>query len=83
MKTHTAATDAIEELKSLWLLLFPGVPSPPDDQWGLWFLRHRAEVVREGITELALKFRKLRGQMDQTYMGKYASSIMNRLTREQ
>jgi len=75
-------TVSSHELRELWAVLFPGVPAPDEGQWALWMLRHNPEIVREGITQLAIKYRKLGGQMDVIYMGKFASSVMNRLNRE-
>ena len=77
--TYTAE---ISEFKELWGLLFPGVPIPDDSQWGLWLIRHHSTVVRQGIAELGVKYRRLNGRMDPVWMGKFASSVMNRLTRE-
>ncbi len=72
----------IQELRGLWATLFPGAPLPDDGQWALWLLRHDRSVVKQGIAELGLKFRKLEGHMDPEYMGKFASSVMNRIARE-
>jgi hypothetical protein len=74
--------DSIEELKELWALLFPGEPVPDGSQWALWFLRHPASIVRQSVVELATKYRKLSGRMDGVYMAKFASAVMNRLSRE-
>lgn len=78
----TSTSNSIVELKELWALLFPGVEVPGDQQWALWHLRHDADIVRQGITELATKFRRLNGTMDSLYMAKFASSVMNRLSQE-
>ena len=76
----TQIQKSIEELKALWTPLFPGVDAPDDSQWALWFLRHDPTVVRQGIVLLATKYRKLGGAMDELYMQKFASSVMNRLS---
>lgn len=64
-------------------MLFPGVTAPDDSQWGWWFLRHSPQVVRGGLVELATKYRKLDGRMDELWMKKFASSVMNRLSVQQ
>lgn len=82
MTTQLTANGSISDMKELWTKLFPSVPAPDEGQWALWFLRHSPVIVREGIAELGIKYRKLNGQMDSIYMGKFASSVMNRLSRE-
>ena len=72
---------AIRELKELWTMLFAPAALPDDPQWAIWFLQHQPGTVREGIVQLAKKHRKLDGNMDTTYMVKFASAVMNRLTR--
>jgi hypothetical protein len=69
------------ELKEFWTMLFPQSQAPDDPQWALWFLLHDPDIVREGIGQLATKYRKLNGMMDAAYMVKFASAVMNRLTR--
>lgn len=80
--TMISATETISELKGFWNLLFPKVTAPDDSQWALWLLRHDNLIVRHGLTELATKYIRLKGTMDQTYMAKFASAVMNRLSRE-
>jgi hypothetical protein len=72
----------VTEVKNIWSVLIPEVPTPTDRQWALWTLLHDPEVVRKGIGQLASKYRKVRGQMDIDYMIRFASSVMNRLTKE-
>jgi hypothetical protein len=74
-------TYTIHELKEFWTMLFPQSQPPEDSQWALWFLQHDPHIVREGIAQLAAKRRKLNGKMDADYMVKFASAVMNRLTR--
>jgi hypothetical protein len=80
MTTDTAFI--IHELKGLWVMLFPDTKPPEDSQWALWFVLHDPATVREGFGQLAAKRRKLRGNMDALYMAKFASAVMNRLSRE-
>ena len=75
------ATGTIHELKELWLMLFPDTAPPDDAQWALWFVLHDPATVRDAIAQLAAKRRKLRGQMDALYMAKFASAVMNRISR--
>jgi hypothetical protein len=74
-------TYTIHELKEFWTMLFPQSQAPADSQWALWFLQHDPGIVREGIVQLATKRRKLNDKMDADYMVKFASAVMNRLTR--
>ncbi len=69
-------------MRESWTALFPEVPAPLDQQWVLWLLLHDPETVREGIAQLAGKYRKLGGRMDADYMVRFASSVMNRLKKE-
>jgi hypothetical protein len=70
----------IQELKELWVALFPGVPVPNDPQWILWLLRHKPTTVRDALGELGVKFVKLGGEMTAEHMGRFASSVMNRMS---
>lgn len=72
----------IQELKELWTMLFPQVPPPADSQWALWFLTHGPATARDGVGQLATKHRKLGGRMDASYMVKFASAVMTRISRE-
>ena len=65
-----------------WATLFANVPVPSDRQWAVWSLLHDPEIIRLGIGELAVKYEKLSGRMGPDHMLKFASSVMNRLTRE-
>jgi hypothetical protein len=70
------------QVRDVWTTLFPEVPTPADRQWALWLVLHDREIVRKGIGQLAAKYRKLGGQMDSDYMIRFASSVMNRLSKE-
>jgi hypothetical protein len=72
----------MQELKELWMLLFPQTEPPADSQWTLWLMLHDTGTVRSGIVQLATKYRRLGGQMDEMYMGKFASSVMSRIARD-
>jgi hypothetical protein len=77
-----ATTYTVPELKGFWTMLFTDCEVPEDSQWALWTLLHDPDTVREGIAQLATKYRKLYGKMDAKYMVKFASSVMNRISRE-
>ena len=77
------AVELRASLREAWTTMFANIPAPGDDQWALWLLLHDPEVVRRGVAQLAAKFRKTGGQMDCDYMVRFASSVMNRLSREQ
>ena len=74
---------AIEDLKVTWALLFPEVAAPADQQWALWLLLHDGATVRAGVAQLAAKYRRTDGRMDDGFMVRFASSVMNRMMREQ
>ena len=69
------------ELKNFWTVLFPEVPAPADRQFSLWLALHDPATVKTGIAQLAAKHSKVGGQMENDYMIRFASSVMNRLER--
>jgi hypothetical protein len=69
-------------LRDSWAALFPGAAVPADSQFALWLLLHDDSTVNGGMVQLAAKYRKLEGRMDEAYMVKFASAVMNRLQRE-
>lgn len=80
----TQTQTAIQEIRTLWALLFPEeIGSPDDRQLTMWLLLHDAETVKKGIAHLAAKYRQLDGQMDSSYRVKFCSSVMNRIEQEQ
>lgn len=83
MQATNGTVEAVAELRESWSLLFPAVTAPDDSQWAIWLLRHDRTIVRRGLAELATKYKRLGGKMDPTYMGKFASAVMNRLTNEE
>jgi len=76
------STAQLTEVKEIWQALFPRVPLPVDGQWALWLIQHDSPTVKDGLCDLAVKYQSLKGAMDTTYMLKFASSVMNRITRE-
>ena len=74
----------IQEAKALWSRLLPE-PIPADDQWDLWFALHDTAVVRSAIAQTTLKNRKLNGAnvvMERDHILRFASAVMNRITRQ-
>jgi hypothetical protein len=71
------------ENKSTWGLLLPEVAQPSDQQWSLWSALHDPKTITAGITQLAAKYRRMGGRMDSDYVLKFASSVMNRFSRDQ
>jgi hypothetical protein len=69
-----------DELKVLWKALFRTNP-PDESQWDIWARMHDAETIREGLLGLAIKDRKLGGEMTMDYRIRFASSLMNSATR--
>lgn len=75
-------TSQLADAKKMWQALFPKVPAPTDEQWALWLIRHHSSTVKEGLCALATKYQRLEGKMDDTYMLKFASAVMNRITSQ-
>jgi hypothetical protein len=74
-------SDEIIALRNLWSSLFK-VSAPADEQFALWLFRHGADIMNEAMAELATKYQKLGGNMDENYMIRFASSVANRMSRE-
>lgn len=73
--------DEILALRNLCSSLFR-VSVPADEQFALWLFRHGADIMNEAMAELATKYQKLGGEMDQNYMIRFASSVANRLAKQ-
>jgi len=69
-------------LKTLWNSLLPNEPQPDEQQWLLWSALHDDRTIRTAIGQLVIKYRQLGGQMAPDHQLRFASSVMNRLTRE-
>jgi hypothetical protein len=73
---------SIEEMLRLWKLLFPkstmGV-----DQFVIWTLRFNEYAIRQGIAKTAIKYQRLKGDMTDEFLEKYAGAAMTRITEEQ
>jgi hypothetical protein len=78
----TATTTAVFDLKSVWDLLFPNSFVPADSQFAVWLLLHDAETVKASFVRLAAKNAKLGQAMTPDYMIRFASSVMNRITKD-
>jgi hypothetical protein len=72
----------INELQELWRVLFPKSTCPSDAQFAIWLLRFDEHTVRDGIARTAIKYEKLRGDMDDEFLLKYASAAMGRIKQE-
>jgi hypothetical protein len=68
-----------QKLAELWKSLVPS-RCPTDYQFNLWLQLHDMDVdlIAWGIKELACKYHRRNGQMDQEYMVKFVSSVVNR-----
>jgi hypothetical protein len=80
MKT-TLSNAQREELRGLWKALFRVEP-PTEEQWDVWGIFHEADIVRDGLLQLALKYKMLGGEMSADHMYKFASAVMNRRSRD-
>jgi hypothetical protein len=67
---------------SSWNEFFAAIELPAS-QAKIWAALHTPEVIDSAIAQTAVKYTKLSGRMDLTYMVKFASAVMNRLAREQ
>jgi hypothetical protein len=76
------SNNELAQAKEIWMALLPRAPLPADDQWLLWLFRHGVNTVSEAVGQLAEKHHKLNGAMDADYQIRFASSVMNRLSRE-
>ncbi len=72
--------DTITELKQVWQSLIDA-PLPDDKQFELWAVLFDIKTARYGIITLAAKYRRVGGAMGADYMARYASAVMNRVTR--
>jgi hypothetical protein len=72
---------SINELSELWRAVFR-TETPNQQQWIVWTNLHDADIVREGLLQLAVKHRKAGGTMTQDHMIRFASAVMNRLRIE-
>ncbi len=70
----------IQALRECWNAVFPYPIS--DRQLAIWLISHAPSIVRESIARAGLKYERLKGQMDNEYALRFASSVMIRLTAE-
>ncbi len=72
------------ELKELWDVLF-SFPLE-EKQLVIWALRHSHGTIREAFSDTAAKQQRMKSNHDEMTVDhaiRYASSIMNRVTKEQ
>jgi hypothetical protein len=70
-----------QELREVWRALFR-TEQLDEQQWIIWEKLHSVGTIREGILQLAVKHRKMAGTMTLDHMLRFASAVMNRLTKE-
>jgi hypothetical protein len=70
-----------QELREVWRALFR-TEQLDEQQWVIWEKLHSVDTIREGILQLAVKHRKMAGTMTLDHMVRFASAVMNRLTKE-
>jgi hypothetical protein len=73
----------IDDLKNIWVTLFPKMSLPPDSEWTLWLLRHGDKTVRLALAELGGKYKREEGAMSLIWMEKFMSTVANRITNGQ
>lgn len=73
----------IEKMQDLWHVLFPNSAVPSAEQFAIWLLRFTEYAVRQGIARTAIKYDRLKGEMSDEFLRKYASAAMARLEQEQ
>lgn len=76
MKDHD-----IQLIRECWRMVFPSFPIS-DRQLAIWLVSHDPSVVRQGIARAAVRYEQLHGEMDNDYILRFASSVMNRLSAE-
>jgi hypothetical protein len=69
-------------LKEQWARLLPNEAVPEDDQLYIWLSQHESSTICKAFTQLAVKFKGLHGAMGRDHMIRFASAVMNRLSRE-
>jgi len=73
----------VQDLQTSWRLLFPNVDGPDARQWALWLILHGLDTVRQSIAKLAVRYERSSAELGtRDSLIKFASSIMNRVTRE-
>lgn len=77
---NTNKNEATAPLSDVWNTLFPFLLA--EKQLAVWLILHNAEIVRQGIIAAGRKAISLNGNMNQEYAVRFASSVMNRLSRE-
>jgi len=68
-------------IQKLWNSLLPHCPT--DFQTNFWLALHTFPIVVHGVRETAWKFNRLRGQMSDEYMTRFASKCMNVKSRSE
>ena len=76
---NTITVTSINELESLWAVLFPTVETPSQSQFGIWLARYDAQIVRAGLGALGVKYLSLQGNMTIEHLIRFGSSVMSRL----
>lgn len=71
--------DVQTELKNLWKQIF--FVELDDATWSRWFRYYSPAIVKQGLLQLHIKYRKT-PEMNLDYMTRFASSVMGRLDRE-
>lgn len=69
-----------EEFKKAWQQIFK--TALDDSQWAVWSRLHSDDVIKDGLLQMFVKYRKLNGQMNDEYKVRFLSAVCNRLTKE-
>jgi hypothetical protein len=71
----------ITEFSKAWEAILKA-PAPDEGQWRIWYAMHAEDIIKEGLLQLFIKFRKLGGKMDAEHKVRFLSAVLNRLTKE-
>jgi hypothetical protein len=68
----------VEEIKSVWGLLFKGISLPTDNQFTMWILNNEYTDVKAAFSRTGRKFLKMEGNMTQDHLERYIGSLLSK-----
>ena len=81
MHSTETMNNKVAEVKAMWSTLF--TEQLEESQFAIWAMKYSLTTVKNGLTELAMKYQKLGGKMDKVWMVRHASAVMHRVAKEQ
>jgi hypothetical protein len=71
----------ITEFSKAWQTILKA-PAPDEGQWRIWYSMHTEDIIKEGLLQLFIKFKKMGGKMDDEHKVRFLSAVLNRLSKE-